>query len=150
MSDRAANRLVKLLVPDEHLHNMRALREIVSDDAGVKAKAIPSDVLTGVLLFWVSGSLTAGSSIAQQWVMPTKARIRSVQVRLKTATGAAQQISVMDDGAAVSVIALAGGAITGGDSPSVTVDAGSLMEIKASASTGGNLSVTVIYESIAG
>lgn len=150
MSERDFDRLARRIRPDEDIANRRSLREIVSDDAGVKATAIPSDVLTGVLPFWISGSITAGSSIAQQWVMPTKARIRSVQVRLKTASGALQQISLMDDGSPVSVIALTSGATTGGDSPSVEVAAGSLMEIKASASTGGNLSVTVIYEPISG
>lgn len=146
MSERDFERLARRIRPDEDISNRRSLREIVSSDAGVKPKAIPTDVLTSGIYFWVSGAITAGPSIAQQFEMPTRGRIRSVRVRLKTATGAVQQISLMADGAPIVVVALPLGATVGGEVASEVVAAGALLEIKASANTGGNASITVRYE----
>lgn len=151
MSNRVANRLAKALIPDEHLSNMRSLREtLATDGAGVKAKAIPTDVLTALLPFSVSGSITAGPSIAQQWAMPTRVRIRLVRAIFKTAPASAQQISLMAAGSPIVVVALPSGTADKSAPASVDVDAGTLMEIKASASTGSNLSVSVWYEPITG
>ena len=149
MSDRDFDRLAKRIRPDADLANRRALKEIVSDDYGVKPKAIPSEVLTSLLPFWVAGSVTAGSTIAQQWAMPTKARIRLVRAIFRTAPGSAQQISLMASGSPIVVVAVGSGVNDESEAAAVDVDAGTLMEIKASASTGSNLSVSVWYEPVA-
>jgi hypothetical protein len=146
MSDRDFQRLARRIRPDEDISNRRALREIVGEDATVKVKAIPSEALTALLPFSVTGSITASSSVAQQWAMPAKARIRLVRVLFKTAPGVAQQISLMAAGAPIVTVAVASGQTDKSQPASEVVEAGTLMEIKASASSGSNLSVSVWYE----
>lgn len=148
MSERDFQRLARRIRPDEDLRNRRALREIVSDDAGVKATALPAEALMTLLPFWTAGAITAGGSIAQQWALPTKVRIRLVRAVFKTAPSATQQISLMAAGAPRVTVAFTTGQLDRSQAASEDIDAGTLLEIKALASTGSNLSVSVWYEPI--
>jgi len=141
----AADRLARVLLPDEDIRERRALRILMQSDGSLNPGTIRFP--WQIVQFRIGGAVTAGTNRAEEIRIPTRSKIMRLDALLKTAPSSQVRFRLTANGAPIpnAAVTVQPGQNAGASGVNAYVEPGDVLRIDVLSAGGSDATIIVAY-----
>ena len=133
----------EVIVPAREQRKLAAMSSAFGDDGRIRSDALARTLPAYTFTWYLSGSLSAGTNVAEEYDLPSMIRLVTLRARAKTAPSGTCTIRLTANGTEVETVAISAGESRGVSPLNMIADAGTVLRIDI-VTTGSAADVTVL------